>query len=253
VDDRRAHQFVLNRRLAVPGAPGYFLTTERLGFRAWRPDDGELAIGLWCDPEVARFLHAHGPPAAPDARARLAAEIALEQEHGFQYWPIFLRRGGAHVGCCGLRPREPDRAIHELGVHLRPAFWRRGLAVEAAGAVIDHAFARLGARALFAGHHPSNDASRRMLLRLGFRYTHAEIYPPTSLDHPCYLLEPTSPRAPIPGHGAAVGSAARRTTTTRSLSRSDVPGPRSASVTASSMLTWARAPRVQRTSRSRER
>jgi RimJ/RimL family protein N-acetyltransferase len=177
-----------------PGNDG-FLTTDRLTFRTWRTDDVDLAIALWCDDRVARFLHAGGDaPPEGYARERLLQEVANQAEHGFQYWPIFERAGGAHVGCCGLKPREPSQRVLELGFHLRPDFWGRGLAREASHAVIDLAFSRLGARALFAGHHPDNAASQRVLVRLGFRFTHQELYPPTGLHHPCYLLEPPRPR-----------------------------------------------------------
>lgn len=165
----------------------YFLITERLGFRTWRPEDLDLAVGLWGNPEVARFIYAE-PPDRAALEERLAREIMMQTEHGFQYWPIFLLEGGAHVGCCGLRPHRPDNRIHEFGVHIRPAFWRQGFAFEAGTAVITYAFGRLGVRGLFAGHHPANAASRRMLLKLGFSYSHDELYSPTGLQHPSYLL-----------------------------------------------------------------
>lgn len=173
---------------------GYFLISERLGFRIWRADDVERAAALWGHPEVSRFLFAGGPPGRADIEARLAREMATQAEHGIQYWPIFLRADGRHAGCCGLRPYRPDEAIHELGVHIHPSLWRRGLAREAAGAVIAHAFAALGASALFAGHHPHNTASRELLRGIGFRYTHDELYPPTGLLHPSYRLEPGDAR-----------------------------------------------------------
>lgn len=169
-------------------ADDYFLTTARLGFRTWREDDELLAIALWGDPEVARYIHAHGPPSSAATVERLKQEITIQAQNGFQYWPIFLRDGGVHVGCCGLRPYRPAEAVHELGMHVRPSYWRRGIAVEAAVAVIEHAFSQLGALALFAGHHPENAPSRRVLLKLGFRYTHDELYPPTGLHHPSYRL-----------------------------------------------------------------
>jgi len=62
--------------------------------------------------------------------------------------------------------------------------------VEAARGVIRHAFGALGCRALFAGHHPQNTESMRLLEKLGFRHTHDELYPPTGLMHPSYLLQP---------------------------------------------------------------
>jgi RimJ/RimL family protein N-acetyltransferase len=51
-----------------------------------------------------------------------------------------------------------------------------------------YAFHTLGVKALFAGHNPGNTASRRVLEKLGFRYTHDEYYPPTGLKHPSYIL-----------------------------------------------------------------
>lgn len=166
----------------------FFLTTERLGFRCWRLEDIDLATSLWGNPEVARFIYANGVVSAEVVRERLDREIACQSEHGFQYWPIFLRENGAHVGCCGLRPHRLEKRIHELGVHVRPGYWRRGFAFEAAYAVIKYAFEHIDARGLFSGHNPTNTASRQMILKLGFQYTHDEFYPPTGLQHPSYLL-----------------------------------------------------------------
>ena len=69
-----------------------------------------------------------------------------------------------------------------------PACWGRGLATEGARAVMAHAFDELQTTALFAGHNPANDVSRRLLGKLGFRLTHEELYEPTGLQHPSYLL-----------------------------------------------------------------
>jgi RimJ/RimL family protein N-acetyltransferase len=164
----------------------YFLNSARLGFRCWRREDLTLAMDLWGDPHVTRFI---GGPFGEDAvRAQLETEMRAMSEGGVQYWPAFLLHGEEHVGCAGLRHYRPEEKIYELGVHLRHLFWGQGLAEEAARAVIAYGFATLGAAALFAGHHPANDASRRLLKKLGFAYTHDELYTPTGLLHPSYLL-----------------------------------------------------------------
>ena len=165
----------------------WFLRSERLGFRRWAPEDHDLAVGLWCDPKVTRLFG--GPYDEAWAARRLANEIATMAEAGYQYWPIFLLAGGEHVGCCGMRPRDPEARVNGFGFHLRPDHWGRGLASEAARVAIPYAFDVLGVQALFAGHHPKNDASKRILGRLGFRYTHDELYPPTGLQHHSYRLE----------------------------------------------------------------
>jgi len=166
--------------------PDYFLWTSRLGFRQWSADDLPLALALWGDPEVSRFL---GGPFSPEVvEKKLAEEIEDLKVHQVQYWPVFLLATDEHVGCCGLRPYKPDELIYEMGFHLRTPYWGMGFAAEAGQALADHAFQNLGAKALFAGHHPRNLASKRVLEKLGFDFTHEEIYPPTGQMHPSYLL-----------------------------------------------------------------
>jgi [ribosomal protein S5]-alanine N-acetyltransferase len=170
----------------VPAGRAYFLRTRRLGFSRWSPDDLPLALALWGDPDVTRLI---GGPLSPEGvRQRLDAEIASMRTSGVQYWPIFLLAGGAFAGCAGLRPYRLEERIYELGFHLRPAHWGQGLATEAGAAVVAFAFEKVGAAALFAGHHPENTTSRRVLEKLGFHFTHEERYPPTGLKHPSYLL-----------------------------------------------------------------
>lgn len=166
----------------------YFLRTSRLGFRRWTADDFELAMGLWGDYEVTKLIDARGQLTAEQVRERLEKELNIGEQYGLQYWPIFRLADGAHAGCCGLRPYDLPNGVYEIGFHIRPVYWGRGYASEAACAVISYAFDHLHAKALFAGHNPHNTASRHVLEKLGFRYTHDEFYPPTGLNHPSYLL-----------------------------------------------------------------
>lgn len=129
-----------------------------------------------------------GPLTRPQVEEKLTREITMQEASGVQYWPIFLLENGEHVGCAGLRDYRPAERIYELGFHLLPGFWGRGLAEEAGRAVIQYAFGTAGASGLFAGHHPENAASRRVLEKLGFRYTHDELYAPTGILHPSYFL-----------------------------------------------------------------
>ncbi len=165
---------------------GYFLRSERLGFRTWTPEDHHLAVGLWCDAAVTQLFG--GPYDEGWASRRLASEIACMTENGYQYWPIFRLGDAEHVGVCGMRPRDPAARVNGFGFHLRPDHWGLGYATEASRAAIRYAFEVLGVTALFAAHHPRNIASRRVLLKLGFHYTHDELYPPTGLEHHSYLL-----------------------------------------------------------------
>jgi len=117
--------------------------------------------------------------------------MATAASLGIQYWPIFLRATGVHVGCCGLTTwpySQVDGAL-QLGIHLRPEFWKQGLALEASEAAMHHAFGALQVPVLMAGHHPENLPSRHLLARLGFHYVEDVYYPPTGLMHPSWRCD----------------------------------------------------------------
>jgi len=164
----------------------YFLTSQRLGFRWWSQADLPLARELWGDLEVTKFFG--GPFPEEEIQHRLQVELDRAAAHNFQYWPMHLVDGGEFVGCCGLRPYKLDERMPELGFHLRPKYWGRGLALEAAKAVIRYAFETVRAKALCAGHHPDNINSKKVLARLGFQYTHDEFFPALGINIPYYLL-----------------------------------------------------------------
>lgn len=183
---------------AAAGPPGGFRavpSSDRLRFRAWQPTDFELARSLWANPDVMRYLHQGGPYTDRQVRDRLAREGAALETLGVQYWPIFLRETGEFAGCSGLRvcpyAGSADAPELELGFHLLPALWGRGLATEAGAAVARFAFEHLGLPRVYAGHHPENDASRRVLTRIGFRYHKDVFFEPTGEYHPFYELERT--------------------------------------------------------------
>ena len=169
-------------------AGGYFLQTARLAFRTWAHSDLELALGLWGDPRVTRYFDKREKLSVQEVRERLAREIRSQIDDGVQYWPIFLRSSHEHVGCCGLRPYQPVDKIYEIGFHIRARHWGNGYATEAARGAMAYAFEKLGIHGLFAGHNPKNTASRYLLQKLRFRYTHDEYYEPTGLQHPSYIL-----------------------------------------------------------------
>jgi [ribosomal protein S5]-alanine N-acetyltransferase len=163
----------------------FLLRSPRLGFRQWHADDLPLARALWTDPAVTRLI-SREPFSEEQVAARLEKEISTASTQGIQYWPIFTLEGGEHVGCCGLKAHPTDPAAREMGFHLRPGFWGRGYASEAAAAVVEHAFTSLDLPGLFAGHHPENAASARILRKLSFERIGEFLFPPTGLIHPWY-------------------------------------------------------------------
>ncbi|MBT30058.1 MAG: GNAT family N-acetyltransferase [Thalassobius sp.] len=167
----------------------YFITSERLGFSKWENGYFLLAKRLWGDIEVTKLIDARGVLDDSQIKEKLEIEISNEQKFGVQYYPIFLLEGNDFVGCCGLRPYDLEREIYEIGFHLIPKYWRRGLAFEAAKRIITFAFDEKQADKIFAGHNPKNTASKKLLTKLQFSYIGDEFFKPTGLYHPSYILE----------------------------------------------------------------
>jgi RimJ/RimL family protein N-acetyltransferase len=155
-------------------------SSARLTFRSWTGGDTALAEALWCDPEVTRFFG--GAMSREQARERLHTECERNSSLGMQYWPIFLRETGEFVGCAGLRPWSMDPSIIEVGVNLMRAAWGLRLGEEALLAVLAHGFETLGLPAIVAGHGVAHDNSRKLLERVGFRYTHNILWGPEKIE-----------------------------------------------------------------------
>jgi [ribosomal protein S5]-alanine N-acetyltransferase len=164
--------------------------TWRLVARSWHVSDLPLAMELWGDPAVTALIDARGKLSAAQVKDRLRAEIERERVHGVQYWALFSIDG--FIGCAGLRPwvYTAGEANLEVGFHLARRAWGNGLATEAARGVLDYAWHRLQLPKVYAGHHPDNRVSRRILVEnLGFTFIGDAFYEPTGLMHPSYVCE----------------------------------------------------------------
>jgi len=165
---------------------GYFLKSERIAFRTWSLDDTDVAIKLWSDPDVTKYVG--GPLTHAQIQRRILTERAILRLHNIQYWPIFPLERDELIGYCGLRPYKPSERIYELGVCLKSEFWGKGFALEANYKVIEYAFTILRASSLFAVHNIANTYSKILLLKLGVQYSHDEYSVSTNKYDPAYIL-----------------------------------------------------------------
>lgn len=144
------------------------LETARLRLRRLRPSDEPDLVALDSDPEVMRYVGSPPGVRAPGetvarARQRIAADHG---PHG--WWAIEGREDGRFHGL-GLLLPMPEGEVLEVGYRLARRSWGRGIATEAAAALVGHALGTLGLPRLAAVAYPDNRASRRVLAKLGFR------------------------------------------------------------------------------------
>jgi RimJ/RimL family protein N-acetyltransferase len=143
--------------------------TERLAFRRWHSDDAAAILDLYSRPEVYRFLGAQPRPVLDLDEAQARADAWAARCRGLTgVWAIEHR--GHPVGTALLvpLPRSDGAATStvEIGWHLHPDAWGRGLATEAGRALVERASA-CGLGEVHAVVHADNDRSRAVCARLG--------------------------------------------------------------------------------------
>jgi hypothetical protein len=83
---------------------------------------------------------------------------------------------------------HPARPEFEVGFHLVRRCWGKGFGTEAALGALEYAWEKLQLSKVYAGHHPDNHASEKILKKLGFEFFENVFYEPTGLMHPSYAV-----------------------------------------------------------------
>ena len=96
-----------------------------------------------------------------------AGPMRLYEKHGFGLWAVERKPDGERLGMCGLVKRD-QLADVDLGFAFLPRHRSRGYARESAEGVLAHARDALRLTRLVAITVPANDASARLLGKLGF-------------------------------------------------------------------------------------
>ena len=143
------------------------IETERLLIRPFEPDtDSRAMAGVYCDPEVMRFIP-EGTLAGEEAvEAQLESYARAQAERGFSSWAVVERATGRIVGDVGFGIFGPTGDV-ELGYTLARDRWGLGYATEAAKACLDAALTRLDAPRIVAVVDAENEASLRVTERIG--------------------------------------------------------------------------------------
>ena len=149
-----------------------FMETDRLVLRRFTQDDLELIVELDSDPEVKRYIDGGAAVDREELTETLAWWLGYyERYDGYGFWAAIEKASGEFLGWFHLRPGEgAGPSEPELGYRLRREVWGRGYATEGSRALIDKAFAELGAERVNASTMVINSGSRRVMEKAGLRY-----------------------------------------------------------------------------------
>ena len=159
--------------------------TERLTLRRLEVGDAEFILGLLNDPSFLRFIGDKGVRTLDDAREYISSgPIASYERFGFGLYLTARKDDDVPIGICGLLKRDSLMDV-DVGFAFLPRFWSKGYALEAASAVMAHGRNVLGLTRIVAITSPDNEASIRLLEKLGMRF---ESMVRLSADSPEILL-----------------------------------------------------------------
>ena len=158
------------------------LETERLILRPLRQDDLDLAIALWSNPNVTRYV-AERTYSAEEIAEEMPITLRRAAKGAVGIWCVLRKTDAMKIGSCFLLPMPieeddtdwslvrgddlPSGPI-ELGYTYIPSAWGQGYATEASRRLVQFAFEDSPIQELYAAAEAENAASMRVLIKSGF-------------------------------------------------------------------------------------
>lgn len=144
------------------------IETNRLFLRQMRHTDAPALAGVLCDSESMRYYK------RPFDMERVHAWIdwCLEsyKNNGYGLWAVVMKSDLKCIGDCGITKQVVDgESVDEIGYHILPSLCCKGYATEAALAVLNYSFSKIGLNRVVSYMHESNMASRRVAEKMGMQ------------------------------------------------------------------------------------
>jgi [ribosomal protein S5]-alanine N-acetyltransferase len=147
------------------------LTTTRLSLAPVVADDALALLAHWREPGVLRYLWDGRQLSPEEVPEIIATSHRLFRAHGAGLWAVRLAgvsAGRGLLGCAGFWPFHDPPEL-ELLLSLSSSHWRWGYGLEAASALLDHAFDDLGWDFVQGSADAPNTASLALMRRLGMQ------------------------------------------------------------------------------------
>jgi RimJ/RimL family protein N-acetyltransferase len=152
-------------------APDWPLETKRLVLRPFIEDDYEVLYEMRSNKDVSRYLYSY--PLSPErTRDFLQVKIAgasVDREGQWLSAAATVRETGELVADVALLWASEEHRQGEIGFVVHPAHQGKGYATEASSPLLAFGFERLKLHRIFARLDARNDASARVLEKLGMR------------------------------------------------------------------------------------
>ncbi len=152
----------------LTGQPWTILETDRILVRETVEEDMDGLYGCY-DEEALRYVE--GLPSREIQQESMRSyREKVYGFYGFGHWSLIDRESGRFAGLMGYEPYQRGEEAVSFGYILHPDFRGKGYASEAGRAILDYGRDVLGFTSVQAAVSRENEASVRLLEKLGFRH-----------------------------------------------------------------------------------
>ena len=150
------------------------LKTDRLELRKFRDSDLEAVFDYASSEENTRFLSWSTHQSREDSQRFLSTQREAILKGNEYNYAVVEGKTGRVIGSAGLTRFDDQMSSAELGYVLHRDFWGRGYATELSRELLRYGFEELRLQRIHAYCFTGNDASRRVLEKVGMRYLGVE-------------------------------------------------------------------------------
>ena len=150
--------------------PDFTIETQRLRLKAADLSDVDF---IWSATRFDGFNDGltWNPPSEKSELVAVAERNKSYWQEGKAYmFTSELAESGEYVGRTGVSRMKSD-SEWSFGFWVHPNYWGKGYATEAGQAVLDFGFTKLEASKIITAHAIWNNASKRVIEKLGFHFT----------------------------------------------------------------------------------
>lgn len=146
------------------------IQTERLTLREMKRSDAKDMYEYSSNPKTCAYLLWDVHKSEEFTKDFIDYVISKYKSAEYTDWALVYRDTGKMIGTAGFTKVDEENRVAEIGYVLNPTYWGRGIATEAAAAVIKFAFETLNMHRVEAKFMFGNDASLAVMKKLGMKF-----------------------------------------------------------------------------------
>lgn len=157
------------------------IETERLVLREITLADTAEMFQLHSNPDVQKYTGEAVIESMAEMKQAIQARSIDYRKYGYGRWATFLKHGMKFVGWAGLA-YLPEFDEIDLGYRFLPDYWGKGIATEASQAILKYGFHTLKLQKIIAIAMKENEASIKVMEKVGMEFDKFAPYEPGGED-----------------------------------------------------------------------